>query len=371
MKLRAIAITLFACAMLTACGGGGWTPPEYSGHQESTEGVPGFEHGKKLSPYVKLGQSYKVMGEWYVPRHQPEYNEVGLASWYGPGFHGGKTANGEEFDKHSMTAAHKTLPLPSIVKVTMLDTGKSAYVRINDRGPFSKGRIIDLSYAAAKEIGLIRKGVAKVRVEYKLAESQRFAELLAQGRDPEDVDIASEVLPYAGDTKYADKDDWWQRVSPISSAEASEPKTKYKQAPATYAPVAAAVTTNDLPPPALPEPDARTAVASNTGSVFQPIEEVPPAVPSQPAPPASPSQPMPAGGGGLYVQVGTYSMENNARHMAQRVRGVGDVHVTLLQRGDASLYRVRLGPYQNTEMAEDVLARLQQMGLSDARLTKP
>ena len=123
--------------LLAACGETSHRPT-YSGHQESTEGVPGFAGGKKQTPYAKLGQSYTVDGETYVPKYQPGYTEEGLASWYGPGFHGGKTANGEAFDKNEMTAAHRTLPLPSMVKVTMIETGKSAIVRINDRGPFSQ-----------------------------------------------------------------------------------------------------------------------------------------------------------------------------------------------------------------------------------------
>lgn len=187
-----------AILVLSACSSS--HRPVYSGHEESTEGVPGFVNGKKVSPHVKLGQSYTVDGETYVPRNQPDYVEEGLASWYGPGFHGGKTANGEAFDSNALTGAHRTLPLPSIVRVTLLSTGKSAYVRINDRGPFAHGRIIDLSRAAADKIGLLRVGVGKVRIEYMKKESERFADLLAQGRDPNSIDVASEVLDYSGPT---------------------------------------------------------------------------------------------------------------------------------------------------------------------------
>ena len=90
------------------------------------------------------------------------YWEVGIASWYGPGFHGDRTANGEIYDMYAMTAAHKTLPFGTIVRVVDLETGKSVVVRINDRGPFIEGRIIDLSYAAALELGMVEKGLAKV-----------------------------------------------------------------------------------------------------------------------------------------------------------------------------------------------------------------
>lgn len=110
---------------------------------------------------------YRVHGKTYVPLRDWEgYREVGVASWYGSAHHGRKTASGERFDAHGAhTAAHKTLPFNVCAEVENLRTGKSVVVRINDRGPFAKGRVIDLSRAAASELGLLRSGVAKVRVE--------------------------------------------------------------------------------------------------------------------------------------------------------------------------------------------------------------
>jgi len=102
----------------------------------------------------------------YTPRHNPDYDRVGEASWYGDTFHGKPTANGELYDKTAMTAAHKTLPLNSYVIVTHLETGKSLKIRLNDRGPFIDGRIIDLSEAAARELGIINAGLSRVRVRY-------------------------------------------------------------------------------------------------------------------------------------------------------------------------------------------------------------
>lgn len=90
------------------------------------------------------------------------YDQVGIASWYGPGFQGKRTSSGEIYDMNAMTAAHKTLPFNTIVKVVDLETGRSVIVRINDRGPFVPGRIIDLSYAAAQELGIVQKGTALV-----------------------------------------------------------------------------------------------------------------------------------------------------------------------------------------------------------------
>lgn len=114
----------------------------------------------------QIGKPYKVAGRWYHPKEDEDYDKVGLASWYGAKFHGRSTANGEKFDRTALTAAHPTLPLPSFVRVTVVETGKSAVLRINDRGPFKRGRIIDVSRAAADELGFRRAGHAKVRVEY-------------------------------------------------------------------------------------------------------------------------------------------------------------------------------------------------------------
>lgn len=118
-------------------------------------------------PPSKPGQPkpYKVLGKWYQPLpHSEGFRQRGLASWYGRDFHGKKTSNGEIYNMHAMTAAHKILPLGTYVQVHNLENNRSAIVRINDRGPFVHGRIIDMSYAAAKEIGIVGPGTARVEV---------------------------------------------------------------------------------------------------------------------------------------------------------------------------------------------------------------
>ncbi len=115
-------------------------------------------------PYA--GPPYQVAGKWYVPAYEPNYDEVGVASWYGPTFHGKDSASGEVFDEMAMTAAHPTLPIPSLVRVTNLENNKTVIVRLNDRGPFVDDRIIDLSKAAGAALDLHGKGTAKVRVQY-------------------------------------------------------------------------------------------------------------------------------------------------------------------------------------------------------------
>ncbi|WP_456437621.1 septal ring lytic transglycosylase RlpA family protein [Desulfurobacterium sp.] len=120
----------------------------------------------KKSTLAKGCQSiYRVNGKSYcVLKHSKGFEQIGIASWYGPNFHGRKTASGEIYNMYKMTAAHKTLPLGTYVKVINLENGKTAIVKINDRGPFVPGRIIDLSFAAAEKLGILGKGTAKVKI---------------------------------------------------------------------------------------------------------------------------------------------------------------------------------------------------------------
>jgi rare lipoprotein A len=113
-----------------------------------------------------VGAPYKIAGKTYVPKVDPDYKVVGLASWYGTDFHGRRTANGEVFDSASISAAHPTMPLPSYARLTSLSTGRSVIVRVNDRGPFHSNRVLDMSQRAADMLGVKQAGVAKVRVEY-------------------------------------------------------------------------------------------------------------------------------------------------------------------------------------------------------------
>lgn len=163
---------LIVSFILVSCGGGGEV---------------GHNHVKGI---CKSCKPYYVRGSWHYPQNHYNYEEEGLASWYGPGFHGKPKPYGELFDQHAMTAAHKTLPLPTVVLVTNLETGKSIKLIIDDRGPFVyEGRIIDLSMGAAKALGSYKKGTAKVRVKALVEESDALSRHLEMtygksGRDP-------------------------------------------------------------------------------------------------------------------------------------------------------------------------------------------
>ena len=169
MSLRGLAPILFA-ALLTACGttqrGGYYQndgPPDRAPAEVAStpDAIPRIEPFlmRANRPYVALGRSYTPLTT------DVAFRDRGLASWYGRQFHGNRTASGEIYDMFAMTAAHPTLPLPSYVRITDVRTRQSIIVRVNDRGPFKSGRIIDLSYAAASKLGFVAAGTSQVEIE--------------------------------------------------------------------------------------------------------------------------------------------------------------------------------------------------------------
>ncbi len=180
-------VVVLVLAMLSGCATSRYqhrhdfTPPDSNELAVLKEPTPVAEPKSVLgnpASYVVLGQRYEVMQEAYP------FSQEGIASWYGMKFHGHQTSNGEIYDVYAFTAAHKTLPLPSYVRVTRLDTGASVVVRVNDRGPFHAGRIIDLSYAAAVRLDMHKQGRANVRVEVlkpPQPHSERWLQVAALG----------------------------------------------------------------------------------------------------------------------------------------------------------------------------------------------
>lgn len=173
--LRVAAIPML-CVALTACG---TTQTVTKGKTRSKEYFAESIYGVKASPRVadgknvpkgggryQVGKAYMVKGKWYQPKEEPGYNKTGMSSWYGSAFHGRLTANGEVYDKYHLSAAHPTFPLPSYARVTNLENGSSVVVRVNDRGPYEFGRIIDVSSKTADFLDMKRKGSANVRVQY-------------------------------------------------------------------------------------------------------------------------------------------------------------------------------------------------------------
>jgi len=305
-RLSATALALSAAACTSTRPAPPPKPPE-----DHTVAVP------PSAGVYKVGQPYQVDNVWYYPREQPDYDETGIASWYGPTFYGKPTANGELYDGNKLTAAHKTLPLPVNVRVTNLDNGKSLVVRVNDRGPFARGRIIDLSKRAAELLDVVQTGTARVRITY-LAR----ADLNGGAPPPETPPAIASALPAAPTNK-------------VDTAALGIVPGAAVAPPARVA---------SLPTPA-PIPAAMFADTQPTGQVTR----VP--VPAETR---------------LYIQLGAFSRMENAKALLNKVGG--DLRISTLQRGGQTLYRVRSAPLASVPDADAALARITGAGANDAHI---
>lgn len=286
----------------------------------------------------KVGKPYVIEGVTYYPRETFNHVETGVASWYGPGFHGKATANGERYDQQDHTAAHRTLQMPSILRVTNLENGRSTIVRVNDRGPYAQNRVIDLSRAAATELDIIGKGTARVRLDQLTAESLIVKEVAMGGGGPAEQQAA--LAQHANGSR-----------SPPTPMMATAPRP----AP-TPVMVAAA------PPPATsPASDpGRPTISSIAANAAQPPV-------AQPAVLQAPS-PALASNGGFYVQAGSFSTMENAERQRGLVRSYGISEISQASAGGREVYRVRLGPYTTPDAAGIVADRLKRSGYGDARV---
>ena len=235
-----------------------------------TEGETQVASAEEVAPPAptaqRVGKPYQIAGNWYHPQPDPDYDRVGLASWYGPGFHGRRTANGETFDQRELTAAHPTLPLPSYVRVTNLANDRSLVVRVNDRGPYHRGRLIDVSERAAEMLDFKRTGSAQVRVEYVDAGGPNGADeqyLEASYRGPSGypaVEDASEIAVAAAQPVEAPQ----PRPAPAAPPQVEVAAVEEAPAPPAEAPAAPQQTVAFVAVPSQESQPAREAVAAVT-----------------------------------------------------------------------------------------------------------
>ena len=290
------------------------------------------EDRNSVPPY-KLGKPYQIEGAWYYPKVDYDYSETGIASWYGPDFHGKSTANGEVFDQNALTAAHKTLPMPTIVRVTNLENGRSIEVRINDRGPFKNNRVIDLTRRGAQLLGFEGQGTARVKVQVMKEDSILLANK-----------VGGAQLAYAGEPEP-------QSAGPQPSAAPAGTVVTQKLQPGQTAP-APAVATQPQPSNSvvgLPKPSAAqaaTAIPSLNGSVSY--------VPVKPT--------------NIFIQAGAFLQQSNAMKLTQQLASLGQTRVTQARVGTQTFYRVRLGPIQKIEDADALLQKVIGTGQPDARI---
>lgn len=343
---------------------------------------------------VKLGKPYSVAGKTYYPSYDPDYSETGVASWYGPGFHGKKTANGETYDQHDLTAAHKTLPMPSLVKVTNLDNGKEVTVRITDRGPFKSGRIIDLSQAAAESLNI--KGLGNVRVDYLKAETEQL--WAGMNLRPQDIAFAKndrkkpsndeiQQADNAYDARYNDIEIDPSQISasaPIMSVSSVNvgdvapvaPQPRKASGFGLISSAEASTLPPDTPfgPPSTPLDDTPQRENDNQaiGRLLSDDEHLENPVSAghgrnAKALPRALDPPIPKGGG-FVVQAGAFTSRENAELLAKKLQVVGAVSVDSVTRNNTRMHRVRIGPYASKTEAEQRLHDLFVVGIKDAQV---
>lgn len=329
--LRACGALVLA-ASLAACG-------------SSPKGGASGSTASAQSGTYKVGQPYKIDGITYTPKEEFNRTETGVASWYGPGFHGKSTANGERYDQSDRTAAHRTLQMPAVVRVTNLDNGLSTVVRVNDRGPFARNRVIDLSRTAAQELNMIGTGTARVRLEQLPAESMAVRDVALAGGGPSEQHAAMAQVASG------------QRPAP-AAAPAYVP-------PAAPAPAPAVMQASASPPAPSAQPTPAERGWSTTPRAPS-LEGQPPAGRSTVASLAA--APPAVAASGFYVQTGAFTTPENAERQRNAVRSYGSSEVLQASAGGRGVWRVRLGPYTTQDAAGIVADRLRRSGFGDARV---
>ena len=310
---RNLGLMVLAAASLAACA----TPKYDVGRPMASTSTgsaprPGSMVGRDGKPLRGTEKPYQINGVWYYPHEDKDYNATGIGSWYGEQFHNRRTANGEVFDMDIPSAAHKTLPLPSLVEVTNLDNGKKMIVRVNDRGPFVGDRIIDLSRAAAEQLGYRRQGVARVRVKYV-------------GPAPKGV--------FDAPRQYARVES-----APRSFDDIREPPQRVQV----------------LPPRREPEWTPPTA----------PFQDV--------APPINPPDPVVETAKSAYrIQAGSFSNRENAEKAARQLAGTGRATIEAVARASGTLYRVTVAAGQDEGEAWSLRERVEALGYSGATVLRP
>lgn len=267
----------------------------------------------------KVGTPYQIEGKWYYPAEDYTYRQEGIASWYGQDFHGKKTANGEKYDMNDVTAAHPTLPLPSMVKVTNLDNGRVLEVRVNDRGPYHSTRIIDLSRRAAQLLGFYEAGTAHVRVEIDASASLELKSLAMRAHPPEMPKVAAVPRAVVSETAL-------EPVVATGSDLGAKPVSPPKRA-ASLAP---------LPPPKTP---ARAIPSAGVNS-------------------------------GIFVQAGAFADINNAKRLEAQLKTFGPVLLLPVMINNTAVYRVRLGPVDDDATAESLMTQVKSLGYDDAQIVR-
>ncbi len=391
-RIRHFAAACAALLLLSGCA-----ETELVSHWIKKISWPGQE---ETAGTYKIGEPYRVGSVWYYPHEDFNLVETGIASWYGPDFNHHKTANGEIYDQDELTAAHRTLQMPSLVRVTNLENGRSVVVRINDRGPYARGRLIDVSKRAATLLGFIGKGTARVRIETLPKESREIAEAAKRGMDTSRLtmaDLEKYGTGQAGQTVAVTAPA--PEAAPVMAAAPVERVETERPAP----PQIASSGDNSLPE-SLQTPTITVEQLSGPG---RNVASAPP--PEWNGDAATPSRPPAEGpmvsstersqfigrlglsgqpgavdstgmvGGhmkrghfmpdavvsqeqvaptGIFVQAGAFAVRANADRMKENLGSLGPVVIEQVTVKGRLLYRVKLGPVESVAKADQILEKV-------------
>lgn len=331
---------------------------------------------KNYGGIYKVGNPYQIAGRWYYPKEDYNYSETGMASWYGEDFNGKVTANGERYNMNTLTAAHRTLPLPCIVKVTNLQNGRSIVARVNDRGPYVKDRIIDLSKHGAQLLGYMGQGTTKVKVEILAKESKALKAAMLNEPDAdkeaalaaaESARPAASLYESSEERRKVSAEEEEKMAAIYASAGGKTLKVGSYEAkaaegePVAYGSAAAAdgsqksgsygqmsgkgnLTDNSvIYGTAATNPNIDTGKAQ-TNKGFQYIS------------------------GYYYIHAGSFSRYDYAHQQLVRLKEYGSAHITNVNVNGKSYYRVVMGPYSKKEEAVVAQAKMKYYGIRDTTI---
>lgn len=360
-------------AMLSSCTTG---TPELSGLSPQAQAQIIKDYGG----IYKVGNPYKIGSRWYYPKEDYSYSETGIASWYGEDFNGKLTANGERYNMNTLTAAHRTLPLPSIVKVTNLQNGRSVILRVNDRGPYVKDRIIDLSKRGAQLLGYMGQGTTKVKVEIMAKESKALKEAMLTGKVSSENAIAAaeqapapslyessaERIKISEATEKAEEAEIYASVGDTKISTGKYVPTGNTVEPAVYGSAGAAdgtVRSGSLG--VVGSAGVNSARKSDSGVYGKAAAN----------PDKRDTRAVKSGGyeymsGYYYIQAGSFTNYALAHKQVVRLKEYGSSHIVPVEVNGVKYYRVSMGPYSRKEEATVAQAKLKYYGFKDTKIEK-
>lgn len=333
-----------ACLLLAGCTDNGFLFRSFGGYSSDSKAT------------YKIGESYQIKGKWYTPAEDYSYHEKGVASWYQEE-NGKLTANGEKYDENIMSASHKTLPLPSMVRVTNLENGNVAIVRVNDRGPFVNNRLIDVSQKAAEQLEFNMTGTTLVKVEILPDESKRLkAEILKRNGGQMEEENTSGTSVLSADVTVEDLSNQPIYQPDETVTEVYKPSSNDEDVEDAYFGIPKSIhnppKTVEKQTPLKEEKMVKmTEVSTNNESVL--TSEIMPL-----------KQPV----AGHYIQVGAFANPDNANRVKDELSQISDSQIYIIEKDGSKLHRVRIGPFESREDAAGLLDKLSEKGYGDSKI---